>query len=175
MKTKNTERHQVDLTTEVVASFPNGGRVEVYNAIDRTTGDYQRILSCARYFAQQGKQVVMPPKLDVPYKNPAYDQIYAPLRGTPYYGKCPDMLIDEQGYEHEGYVTDNHKHALKNMLKHGLTQSDRIVIDKINLTDNYIKARIKGKIDEGKCVEEVWIREGERLSLIFKNTNDQPK
>ena len=64
----------------------------------------------------------MPPKLDVPYKNPAYDQIYAPLRGTPYYGKCPDMLIDE-----------------------------------------------------GKCVEEVWIREGERLSLIFKNTNDQPK
>ena len=45
------------------------------------------------------------------------------------------MLIDEQGYEHEGYVTDNHKHALKNMLKHGLTQSDRIVIDKIIVGD----------------------------------------
>ena len=25
--TKNTDKHQVDLTTEVVASFPNGGRV----------------------------------------------------------------------------------------------------------------------------------------------------
>ena len=174
MKTKNTERHQVDLTTEVVASFPNGGRVEVYNAIDRDTADFHRILSCAKYFAQQGKQVVMPTKKDVPYKNPAYDQIYASLRGTPYYGKCPDMLIDEYGYEHEGYITDSHKHALKNMLKHGLTQSDRIIIEKTNLTDNYIKARIKGKIDEGKRVEEVWIRDGDKLSLIFKNTNDQP-
>ena len=174
MKTKNTERHQVDLTTEVVASFPNGGRVEVYNAIDRGTADFHRILSCAKYFAQQGKQVVMPPKMDVPYKNPAYDQIYASLRGTPYYGKCPDMLIDEHGYEHEGYITDSHKHALKNMPKHGLTQSDRIIIEKTNLTDNYIKARIKGKIDEGKRVEEVWIRDGDKLSLIFKNTNDQP-
>ena len=85
------------------------------------------------------------------------------------------MLIDEHGYEHEGYVTDSHRHALKNMLKHGLAQSDRIIIDKTNLTDNYIKARIKGKIDEGKRVEEIWIRDGDKLSQIFKNTNDQPK
>ena len=55
-----------------------------------------------------------------------------------------------------------------------MTQSDRIIIEKTNLTDNYIKARIKGKIDEGKRVEEVWIRDGDKLSLIFKNTNDQP-
>ena len=67
-----------------MATFPNGGKVVVYNAIDRNTGDFQRILSCAKYFAQQGKQVVMPPKMDVPYKNSAYDRIYGSLRGTPY-------------------------------------------------------------------------------------------
>ena len=33
----------------------------------------------------------MSPKLDVPYENPAYDKIFGSLRGTPYYGKCPDL------------------------------------------------------------------------------------
>ena len=146
----------------------------IYNAIDRTTEDFRRILSCAKHFAQQGKDVVMPPKLDVPYKNPAYDVLFGSLKGTLYYGKCPDLLVDGQGYEHEGYVTENHKHAIKNMLKHGLTQSDRIIIDKVDLTDNYIRARIKGKVKEGKMVTEVWIREEESLKLVYKNTNDQP-
>ena len=131
-------------------------------------------MSCARFFAKQGKQVVLPPKLDVPYKNPAYDMIFGTLRGTPYYGKCPDLIIDNQGYEHEGYVTENQKHAIKNMLKHGLSQSDRIIIDKVKLTENYVKARIKGKVHEGKRVTEVWIRDGENLRLVYKNTNDQP-
>ena len=139
----------------------------------RGTDDYQRILSCAKYFAKQGKTAVMTPKLDVPYKNPAYDKIYGSLKGTPYYGKCPDLMVDKQGYEHEGYITENHKHALKNMLKHGLIQSDKIIIDKTDLTDNYIKARIKGKINEGKKVTEVWIRDDDTLNLIYENTNGQ--
>ena len=145
----------------------------VYNSINRGTDDYQRILSCAKHFAKQGKTAVMTPKLDVPYKNPAYDKIYGSLKGTPYYGKCPDLMVDKQGYEHEGYITENHKHALKNMLKHGLIQSDKIIIDKTDLTDNYIKARIKGKINEGKKVTEVWIRDDDTLNLIYENTNGQ--
>ena len=119
LMTKNTDRHQVDLTTEVVASFPNGGRVVVYNAIDRSTGDFHRILSCAKYFAQQGKQVVMPPKLNVTYKNPAYDKIFGTLRGTPYYGKCPDLLVDNIWYEHEGFSGKSAKKSFRNMCKHG--------------------------------------------------------
>ena len=59
------------------------------------------------------------------------------------------------------------------MLKHGLMQSDRIIMDKVRLTENYIKARIKGKILEGKQVAEVWIRDGKDLQLVYKNTNDQ--
>ena len=78
-------------------------------------------------------------------------------------------------YEHEGYITENPKHAIKNMLKHGLIQSDKIIIDKTELTENYIKSRIKGKILEGKKVTEVWIRDGESLRMVYKNTNDQSK
>ena len=174
METKSVDRHPIDLTTEVLVAIPNGGQVLVYNAIDRTTEDFRRILICAKYFANQGRKVVLPPKLDVPYKNPAYDLLFGSLKGTLYYGKCLDMLIDGQGYEHEGYVTENHKNAIKNMLKHGLMQSDRIIIDKVDLTDNYIRARIKGKVQEGKKVTEVWIRDGENLKLVYKNTNDQP-
>ena len=59
----------------MVATYPNGGKVVVYSAIDRSTEDYKHILSCAKFFAQKGKQVVMPAKLDVPYKNPIYDRI----------------------------------------------------------------------------------------------------
>lgn len=169
------ERHPTDMTTTVLEQYPNGGCVVVFNSIDRETDDFQRILSCAKHFAKQGKLSIMTPKLDVPYKNPAYDKIYGSLKGTPYYGKCPDLMVNGQGYEHEGYITENHKHALKNMLKHGLIQSDKIIIDKTNLTDNYIKARIKGKILEGKKVAEVWIRDGDTLALIYKNTNDQLK
>lgn len=167
------ERHPTDLTSTVIEQYPSGGSVVVYNSINRGTDDYQRILSCAKYFAKQGKTAVMTPKLDVPYKNPAYDKIYGSLKGTPYYGKCPDLMVDKQGYEHEGYITENHKHALKNMLKHGLIQSDKIIIDKTDLTDNYIKARIKGKINEGKKVTEVWIRDDDTLNLIYENTNGQ--
>ncbi len=175
MKKEHIEKHPIDLSTEVVATYPNGGKVVVYNAIDRTTEDFHRIMICSMFFAQQGKLVVMPPKLDVPYKNPAYNKIFCTLYGTPYYGKCPDMLVDGQGYEHEGYITENPKHAIKNMLKHGLIQSDKIIIDKTELTENYIKSRIKGKILEGKKVTEVWIRDGESLRMVYKNTNDQSK
>lgn len=168
MKTKNTERHQVDLTTEVVASFPNGGRVEVYNAIDRGTADFHRILSCAKYFAQQGKQVVMPPKMDVPYKNPAYDQIYASLRGTPYYGKCPDLIVDGVWYEHEGFSGDNPKRSFRNMCFHGLRQCDRLILEDCGLTFGFMYRSLLGRLDRDEKIKEVWIHNEQGLQLLFK-------
>ena len=62
LETKHADRHPIDLATEVMATFPNGGRVVVYKDIDRTTEDFRRILCCAKHFAKQGKHVVMPPK-----------------------------------------------------------------------------------------------------------------
>ena len=168
-------RQEIDLSTEILEKYPNGGSVVVYNAVDRYTEDFQRILSCAQFFAKQGKEVILPPKVDVPYKNTAYDKIFSSLKGTSYYGKCPDMCVEGVWYEHEGYKTDNQKHALKNMLKHGLLQSDRIVIEDVCLTERYILDRIKGKVHEGKLVSEVWIRKGRELVLVYVNTNDQSK
>ena len=168
MKTKNTDRHQVDLTTEVVASFPNGGKVMVYNAIDRSTGDFHRILSCAKYFARQGKQVVMPPKLNVTYKNPAYDKIFGTLRGTPYYGKCPDLLVDNIWYEHEGFSGKSAKKSFRNMCNHGSKQSSRIIVDNCGLTDGYMLRSIASRITVGIDIQEVWVRYDNVLRLLYK-------
>lgn len=168
MKTKKVDNHHVDITTEVMARFPNGGKVVVYNAIDRTTGDFHRILSCAKFFAQQGKHVVMPPMLKVPYKNPVYDTIFGSLRGTPYYGKCPDLIVDGVWYEHEGFTKPNPKSNFSNMLRRGLAQSDRIIIEKCGLSDGFMKRNLLVRINEGQNIEEMWVKDGENLRWVFK-------
>ena len=167
MKTEHIERHPFDLTTEVVATYPNGGKVVVYNAIDRNTEDYKRILSCATFFAQQGKLVVMPPKLDAPYKNPAYDMIFGTLRGTPYYGKCPDILVDGGWYEHEGYTRVNPKTNFSNMCRRGFRQSDKIIIERCNLTDGYMLRSIKGQMKSGVRISELWVHTEDGCRRVF--------
>jgi hypothetical protein len=157
LETKRADRHPIDLTTEVMATFPNGGRVVVYSAINRTTEDFRRILSCAKHFAKQGKHVVMPPKLDVPYKNPAYDVIYGSLKGTAYYGKCPDLMVDSVWYEHEGHNSENPKTNFSNMCRRGFRQSDRIIIEKCELTDGYMFRSIQGQIKSGTIISELWV------------------
>ena len=68
--------------------------------------------------------------------------IFGTLRGTPYYGKCPDLLIDESWYEHEGYTNVNPKTNFSNMCKRGLRQSGRIILEDCGLTDGYMKRNI---------------------------------
>ena len=144
-----------------------------YNAIDRTTEDFRRILNCAKQFAQQGKQVVMPPKLDVPYKNPAYDRIFGSLRGTPYYGKCPDLLVDGVWYEHEGFSSVNPKSNFSNMLHRGLSQSERIIIEKCSLSERIMRKSIRDRLASDVRIKEIWIRDEGVLTLFFKNTEGQ--
>ena len=168
MKTKNIDKHQVDLTTEVVTCFPNGGKVVVYNVIDHTTGDFQRILSCAKYFAQQGTQVVMPPKLNVTYKNSVYDTIFGTLRGTPYYGKCPDLLVDGVWYEHESYLGNYAKKSFRNMCNRGSKQSARIIVDDCGLTDGYMLRSVASRLAVGIDIQEVWVRYDDVLRLLYK-------
>ena len=173
METKRADRHPIDLTTEVMATFPNGGRVVVYNAIDRTTEDFRRILSCAKHFAKQGKHVVMPPKLDVPYKTPAYDRIFGSLRGTPYYGKCPDLQVDGVWYEHEGFSRVNPKSNFSNMLHRGLSQSERIIIEKCSLSNRIMRKSIRDRLASGVLIKEIWIHDKGTVTLFFKNTEGQ--
>ena len=161
-------RHPIDLSTEVLSRYPNGGTLTVYNSIDRSTGDYHRIRCCAEYFARQGKTVVMTPKLDVPYKNPAYDMIYGSLKGTPYYGKCPDLQVDGVWYEHEGYSIVNPKTNFSNMMKRGLRQSNRVILEDCGLTDGYMKRNVLVRLSENQVIKEVLVRKGNEIRVIFK-------
>ncbi len=162
------ERHPTDMTMKILAHYPSGGKVLVYNSIDRSTSDFKRIFDCAKFFAHQGKTVILPPKLDVPYKNPAYDQIYGTLKDTAFYGKCPDLQVDGVWYEHEGYATLNPKTNFSNMLKRGLRQSDRIIIEDCALTDSYMKRNILVRISENQCIKEVYVKMGCDIRLLFK-------
>ena len=80
----------------------------------------------------------------------------------------PDLLINGIWYKHEGFMSDNPKTAFRNMLNHGLTQSDRLIIDKPNLTDAYMKRIIRQRIKDGQDIEEIWIKEDSKLRILYK-------
>lgn len=54
-----------------------------------------------------------------------YKEIYSTLAGTKYEGKCPDLNVDGEWYEHEGFVSQNPKRAFRNMLNDGLTKTGK--------------------------------------------------
>jgi len=165
--------HHIDLSKEIICQFPNGGKVVVYNSIDRTANDFQRIVTCALFFAKQGKQVALTPKFNSPLKSEQYREIYHSLAGTKYYGKCPDLCVDGIFYEHEGYIVNNPKANFSNMLHRGLAQSNRIIIEKCNLSERIMKKSIRDRIKTGVSIEEIWVHEGNQLVLLFKNTEGQ--
>ena len=56
---------------------------------------------------------------------------------------------------------------VSNMLNDGLAQSDRIIIRECNLTDNYMKQRIQGKIQNGFPIITLWTFNGEEIRLLY--------
>lgn len=69
--------------------------------------------------------------------------------------------------EYESYTTAQPKNAFRNMLNDGLAQSDRIIIRECNLTDNYMKQRIQGKIQNGFPIITLWTFNGEEIRLLY--------
>lgn len=55
------------------------------------------------------------------------------------------------------------------MIKDGLLQSTRLVIDKPNLTERFMKRELYNQINNGEDIEEFWLRyqDGE-IKLLFK-------
>ncbi|WP_233247060.1 phage minor head protein [Prevotella sp. oral taxon 376] len=147
--------------------YPNEGKVQVHQLVNPADSDYEKLMQVADFFARQGKQVRLTPRMSRPQKF-VYQNIYHSLMGTKYEGKCPDLLIDGKWYEHEGFATDNPKRAFRNMVTHGLKQSNRIIIDRPDLTDGYMIRSIYGHIRQGKDIKEVWVAEGEKLRLLYK-------
>lgn len=147
------------------------GTIEISHLVDCTDGDYERLMSVARHFATDGARVVLTPKMTRPARF-EYDCVYGSLRGTRYDGKCPDLKIGDYWYEHEGFTTDNPKRAFSNMVNHGLKQSDRIIIDRPDLTERFMLRSILNRTRQGIPVEEVWLRNSDgTLSLLYKKTD----
>ena len=159
---------QPKLMRFTVKSYENGGSIQSYPAIDTTTDDYKRIFAVADFFAQQGKTVILTPKFDGGKACPDYDKIYGSLKGTKYYGKCPDMSIDGVWYEHEGYAGNNPKSSFRNMLNHGLKQSDRIIVEDCGLTDRYMERVVFNRNNCSEKIEEVWIHKSGTIILLNK-------
>ncbi len=101
-----------------------------------------------------------------------YDCIYGDLKGTKFYGKCPDMRINGVWYEHEGIVTGWGKHAFSNMLNRGLKQSNHLVIDDCGLTDRWMKKSLYNRIQQGQDIKEVWVRAVDGIRLLYKKQEE---
>ena len=147
------------------------GTIEISNLVNRDDSDFPRLMQVARHFAKEGAAVLLSPKMTRPARFD-YDCVYGSLKGTRFYGKCPDLKIGDFWYEHEGFVTDNPMRAFRNMVGHGLKQSNRIIIDRPGLDERYMRRSIMGRVARGEDVEEVWLRETDgTLTLLYKKTD----
>lgn len=153
-------------------TVPHGkGSIEINHLVNRADSDFNRLMQVAKFFAKDGARVSLTPKMTRPSKF-EYDCVYGSLRGTAYYGKCPDLKIGDYWYEHEGFTTDNPKRAFSNMMSHGLKQSDRLIIDRPDLTERYMFRSILGRVERGENIQEVWLRNKDgNLELLYKKTD----
>ena len=147
------------------------GTIRINRMVDSNDSDYPKLYEIAEHFAKGGATVELTPKMSRPSKF-KYECIYGDLIGTKYEGKCPDLKIDGLWYEHEGFITDNPKRAFSNMMSHGLKQSSRIIIDRPDLTERYMRRSIIERISRGESIDEVWVKEPNgKLSLLYKKTD----
>lgn len=148
--------------------YPNGAKVIIIDETDTEKSDYKDLQTIARYFAQNGQDATILGQIHI--KDKRYDEIYGALKGTKFYGKCPDLLIGDKFYEYESYQRPWNKRKISNELSHGLAQSDRVIIDNTNgAADRFIKKSIEArrKLPNAK-IEEVWLYEKGKLRLFFK-------
>lgn len=144
------------------------GTVTIHRLINRNDRDFNGLNEIATFFArEQGADVIITPKMSRPPKF-RYECIYGSLIGTRYEGKCPDLCVGGQWYEYEGFTSKNAKRAFSNMLNHGLKQSSRIIIERPELTDAYMKRNINQRVKEGQIIDEVWIKDKSDIRLFYK-------
>jgi len=158
--------------------LPNGGKVEMYSIVNRAASDFQNVFDCCRLFAEMGKKTLITPAFLVEtIGNPLYEEIYATLRGTQYWGKCPDFNVDGLWYEHEGFdrnkdLSDPNKRAdtFSLMMRRGLKQSDRVVLEDCGAGHPYMKRNIYRRIQfEHQHISEVIIKTVNGFETVYKS------
>jgi len=117
------------------------------------------------------------PRFDVTIANPDYHKIYAFLKGTPYWGRCPDFLVNGVWYEHEGFdeTKDFSSHPKKRantfskMIMRGIKQSDRLIIEDCGVGYFFARRTLFNRVCcEKQNISEVYIRKSDGLELLYK-------
>ncbi|MDR0680420.1 MAG: hypothetical protein LBG15_01005, partial [Dysgonamonadaceae bacterium] len=92
--------------------------------------------------------------------------------GTGYERKCPDLIINGKYYEYESYTPPFKKEKISHMIKKGLRQASRIIIDNNKgCSDRYILNSIYNRLRDKNFknnIDEVWLYEKGRVRLIYK-------
>ncbi len=148
------------------------GTVTIHQFVNRNDSDFKKLNEIATFFArEQGAEVILTPKMSRPPKF-QYECIYGSLIDTVYEGKCPDICVNGIWYEHEGFISTNPKNAFRNMMRDGLIQCDRLIIDRPDLTERFMLRSIIGRVKRGEAIKEVWLREKDgTVKLLYKNTD----
>ena len=162
---------------ETIIEYENGGKIDVYQLVDKEASDYKKVFACCDYFAKQGAITVITPSFQVQtIGNPIYEKIYASLKGTQYWGRCPDFTVNGVWYEHEGYdetkdLTDPQKRAdtFCWMMKRGVKQSERIIVEDCLFGRRWARKVIYNRVHiEKQKIKEVYIRTSDSLELLYK-------
>ena len=157
----DTVVYDIEKKHTVYSFSESNGSITVPDLVNKKDSDYDKLFAIAKTFAENGEKVLLPPKKQLGVKFD-YEDYYKDLIGTIYDGKCPDIAVKRGSkyvfYEFESYNTNNKKRALKNMLHRGLVQSDRLIIDNIDISDSNIRYSIFERIKNGVQISEVWMR-----------------
>ncbi|HOZ95391.1 MAG TPA: phage minor head protein [Niabella sp.] len=143
------------LVSQKIKEYGNGGSINQSILVNQLAKDYKNVYQCCDHFAKNGQQTEILPK--VHKDDPAYQNFFGDLMGTKYEGKCPDFRVNGKYYELEGFTTNNLDKAVNNMLKRGLKQASRIVIEDVGLSITNIKRTIFYRKKGGITIDEVWI------------------
>ena len=162
---------------QTLKTYANGGKIEVYNIVDQTTDDFAKIYACCDFFAMQGKNVLITPHFGDTIGNPIYHAIYASLQNTPYWGRCPDFIVDGVWYEHEGYdeKKDFSSHPKKRentfskMIGRGIKQSERLIVEDCGVARRWARKTIYNRVNfENQNIKEIYVRTSTGLALLYK-------
>jgi hypothetical protein len=129
--------------------------------------DHKDLFVIARYLAEQGHCVQI--TTSIHFKDPLYDEVFGKLKGTKYYRKCPDFIIDSEFYEYESFVPPFNKRKIGNMIARGVKQYPFLIVNNNKgASDRYIKKIITNHIKIGDDIKKVWLYEKGRIRLFYK-------
>ena len=161
---------------KTLIQYPNGGKIDVYKFVDQSANDFDNVLKCCQYFAMQGAHTIIYPQFSVTIGNISYEYIFASLKNTPFWGKCPDFTVNGVWYEHEGYdatkdLTNPQKKSdtFCYMLKRGVRQSDKIIVEDTGIWRQWARRIIYNRVHrEKQNITEVYIRTADGLETVYK-------